>query len=194
MLTQISLTIWRHWVTMSHTHHDIGGLVQERRNSSELAMELRLSCTNSSTCYLFLQHVVARCSAKTLVSSILLIIPASTLTMFIVSTPSIATRQHQHYCDPILSLWSTTVHALMITWRWAYIFKYQFYVAEIIWLCLLKDLYRRSNSYQIKNTYFSLLLFALGRETHTCEREQGILSLLCKFVYREMSQSPSKAQ
>ena len=27
---------------------DIDGLVQERRNSSALAMELRLSCTNSS--------------------------------------------------------------------------------------------------------------------------------------------------
>ena len=26
------------------------GLVQERRNSSALAMELRLSCTNLSTC------------------------------------------------------------------------------------------------------------------------------------------------
>ena len=26
-------------------------LVQERRNSSELAMELRLSCTNPSICY-----------------------------------------------------------------------------------------------------------------------------------------------
>ena len=32
-------------------HHQIDGLVQERRNSSVLAMELRLSCTNSSKCY-----------------------------------------------------------------------------------------------------------------------------------------------
>ena len=31
---------------------DIDGLVQERRNSSALAMELRLSCTNSSIWYL----------------------------------------------------------------------------------------------------------------------------------------------
>ena len=30
--------------------HDIDGLVQERRISSALAMELRLSCTNPSTC------------------------------------------------------------------------------------------------------------------------------------------------
>ena len=29
---------------------NIDGLVQERRNSSALAMELRLSCTNLSTC------------------------------------------------------------------------------------------------------------------------------------------------
>ena len=30
-------------------HHNIDGLVQERRNSSALAMELRLSCTNPLT-------------------------------------------------------------------------------------------------------------------------------------------------
>ena len=30
--------------------HYINGLVQERRNSSPLAMELRISCTNPSTC------------------------------------------------------------------------------------------------------------------------------------------------
>ena len=29
------------------------GLVQERRNSSALAMELRLSCTNPSVCAIF---------------------------------------------------------------------------------------------------------------------------------------------
>ena len=29
-------------------YYDIDGLVQERRNSSALAMELRLSCTNPS--------------------------------------------------------------------------------------------------------------------------------------------------
>ena len=29
-----------------HKEYDIDGLVQERRNSSALAMELRLSCTN----------------------------------------------------------------------------------------------------------------------------------------------------
>ena len=31
------------------SYRDIDGLVQERRNSSALAMELRLSCTNQST-------------------------------------------------------------------------------------------------------------------------------------------------
>ena len=31
--------------------HNIDGLVQERRNSSALAIELRLSCTNLSTWY-----------------------------------------------------------------------------------------------------------------------------------------------
>ena len=33
---------------------EIDGLVQERRNSSALAMVLRLSCTNPSKCYLLL--------------------------------------------------------------------------------------------------------------------------------------------
>ena len=32
------------------THKHIGGLVQERRNFSALAIELRLSCSNPSTC------------------------------------------------------------------------------------------------------------------------------------------------
>ena len=30
--------------------HDVDGLVQERRNSIANALELRLSCTNSSIC------------------------------------------------------------------------------------------------------------------------------------------------
>ena len=34
------------------THGKIDGIVQERRNSSVLAMELRLSCTNSSKCFM----------------------------------------------------------------------------------------------------------------------------------------------
>ena len=34
-------TVWNHWL-------DIDGLVQERRNSSALAMELHLSCINPS--------------------------------------------------------------------------------------------------------------------------------------------------
>ena len=33
---------------VSKWHYDMNGLVQERRNSSALAMELRLSCTNPS--------------------------------------------------------------------------------------------------------------------------------------------------
>ena len=37
-------------VAMRITLNDIDGLVQERRNSSALAMELRLSCTNPSMC------------------------------------------------------------------------------------------------------------------------------------------------
>ena len=43
--------------------HRIDGLVQERRNSSALAMNLRLSCTNASKYYkennVFLSHVSA---------------------------------------------------------------------------------------------------------------------------------------
>ena len=40
----------------------IDGLVQERRNSSVLVIEMRLSCTNPSTCY-SLQHAsLIRCS------------------------------------------------------------------------------------------------------------------------------------
>ena len=39
---------------MSMTFH-IDGLVQERRNSSAIAMELRLSCTNPSLCELHVQ-------------------------------------------------------------------------------------------------------------------------------------------
>ena len=44
--------IWKHFdpnAQVDATHID--GLVQERRNSSALAMELRLSCTNPSICY-----------------------------------------------------------------------------------------------------------------------------------------------
>ena len=40
---------WRIWVNVSHeskSTHDIDGLVHERRNSSALAMELCLSCTD----------------------------------------------------------------------------------------------------------------------------------------------------
>ena len=36
------------WVVPRHQWDDIDGLVQERRNSSAIAMELRLSCTNPS--------------------------------------------------------------------------------------------------------------------------------------------------
>ena len=35
---------------ITDTVYDIDGLVQERRNSSALAMEFRLSCTNPSIC------------------------------------------------------------------------------------------------------------------------------------------------
>ena len=38
-----------------HTHH-IDGLVQKRHNSSALAMELHLSCTNPSTCSWWLEE------------------------------------------------------------------------------------------------------------------------------------------
>ena len=37
--------IWYHG-GVNNVHHDIDGLVQERRNSSALALELRLSCIN----------------------------------------------------------------------------------------------------------------------------------------------------
>ena len=45
---------WRMWVDISYIstmNWYINGLVQERRNSSALAMELRLSCTNPSISY-----------------------------------------------------------------------------------------------------------------------------------------------
>ena len=54
--TNILLLDGMHWVCCLKTHMTcmvcIDGLVQERRNSSALAMELRLSCTNPSICYL----------------------------------------------------------------------------------------------------------------------------------------------
>ena len=34
-----------------HKKNNINGLVQERHNSSALAMELRLSCTNTTICF-----------------------------------------------------------------------------------------------------------------------------------------------
>ena len=37
-----------HWGISDKDQYHIDGLVQERRNSSALAMELRLSCTNPS--------------------------------------------------------------------------------------------------------------------------------------------------
>ena len=37
-------------------NHDLNGLVQERCNSSALAMELRLSCTNPLICEHYLDH------------------------------------------------------------------------------------------------------------------------------------------
>ena len=39
------------YVTSLYCTHYIDGLVQERRNSIALAMELRLSCTNPSICW-----------------------------------------------------------------------------------------------------------------------------------------------
>ena len=48
--------------TVYHTHtvNHVDGLVQERRNSSALAMELRLSCTNPSThwCILYMCRIM----------------------------------------------------------------------------------------------------------------------------------------
>ena len=38
---------------VSDIHNSFDGLMQERRNSSALAMELRLSCTNTSVWWLF---------------------------------------------------------------------------------------------------------------------------------------------
>ena len=38
------------WVIISHSKQHIDGLMQERRNSSVLTLELRLSCTNPSIC------------------------------------------------------------------------------------------------------------------------------------------------
>ena len=43
------------WVILPRNHH-IVGLVQERRNSSALAMELRLSCTNPSIDLMLIYH------------------------------------------------------------------------------------------------------------------------------------------
>ena len=39
-------SIWPNWMLQTQQPHDIDGLVQERRNSSAIAMELHLSCTN----------------------------------------------------------------------------------------------------------------------------------------------------
>ena len=44
---------WWHAVHRLNHHWYINGLVQERRNSSALAMELRLSCTNPSKSHLY---------------------------------------------------------------------------------------------------------------------------------------------
>ena len=49
-----------HWWPSSLTHID--GLVQERRNSSTLAMVLRLSCTNPSICVIWYGLVRYHCS------------------------------------------------------------------------------------------------------------------------------------
>ena len=65
---EINTIIARPWepkqsVTLVHTsfplciHVYINGLVQERRNSSALAMELRLSCTNPSIWYIKCQSM-----------------------------------------------------------------------------------------------------------------------------------------
>ena len=53
--TRWSSDTWESDIGWSGRHHtytavDIYGLVQERRNSSALAMELRLSCTNQAIC------------------------------------------------------------------------------------------------------------------------------------------------
>ena len=46
---QFSRDNWNNTAVCVYTHNIyIDGLVQERRNSSALAMELRLSCTNPS--------------------------------------------------------------------------------------------------------------------------------------------------
>ena len=47
---------------MIRSCHNVDGLVQERCNSSVLAMELRLSSTKPSTCNVF-SHWLRRCSA-----------------------------------------------------------------------------------------------------------------------------------
>ena len=59
---------WNHHV---QTWDDIDGLVQERRNSSALAMELRLSCTNPSTCILNFRDVQKfTCDSKDLLKAV----------------------------------------------------------------------------------------------------------------------------
>ena len=52
--------------------HDINGLVQERRNSSALAMELRFSCTNPSICKNF-YALLTLCEKNPLVSRALML-------------------------------------------------------------------------------------------------------------------------
>ena len=49
-------TLLKLFMSMSSLHY-IDGLVQERRNSSALAMELRLSCTNPSIPFTSLGYV-----------------------------------------------------------------------------------------------------------------------------------------
>ena len=58
-------------------HHHVAGLVQERCNSNELAMDLHLSCTNPSMWWPFCDHTKVKASPGPLSSCIIMAGPVS---------------------------------------------------------------------------------------------------------------------
>ena len=52
-----------------NTLRHVDGLVQERRNSSALVMELRLSCTNPSMYIWCWPHIKHKCSANAFIEA-----------------------------------------------------------------------------------------------------------------------------
>ena len=58
-INSVDHVMWElHYISLLNTHKEIDGLVQERRNSSALAKELRLSCINPSIWYMVIAWTV----------------------------------------------------------------------------------------------------------------------------------------